>query len=151
MCCRHIKSEPRPQTFRLHTRPTPLRVAEWVNCHLTGAVTTPQRAILSVYLACFRVCGRKFIYLLPTWKHLRGHSRHHLASGMYTRFIKLRRQEGRNSHVTQDHIGVCHVKANMNKKAREHMNFRAHTRNAVISTGKSVSVSSHDQRDCSFV
>ncbi len=43
---------------------------------------------------------------------------------MCTRFIKLRRQEGRNSHVTQDHIGVCHMKTNMNKKAREHMNFR---------------------------
>ena len=55
---------------------------------------------------------------------------------MCTRFIKLRRQEGRHSHVTQDHVGVCHMKTNMNKKAREHMNFRAHTRNAAISTDK---------------
>ena len=30
MCCRHIKSEPRTQTFRLHARPSPLSVAEWV-------------------------------------------------------------------------------------------------------------------------
>jgi hypothetical protein len=51
-----------------------------------------------------------------------GHSRHHLASGMCTRFIELRRKEGRNSHVTQDHIGVCHIQTNMNKKASEHMN-----------------------------
>jgi hypothetical protein len=43
------------------------------------------------------------------------------------------------------------MKTNMNKKAREHMNFRAHTRNAAISTDKSAfSVSSHDQCDCSF-
>ncbi len=123
---------------------------EW-NCHLTGAVTTPQKAILSVYLTCFRVCAPKFIYLFVAWKRLRGDSRHHLASGMCTRFIKLCRQEGRNSHVTQDHIGVCHMKTNMNKKAREHMNFRTHTRNAAKSTDKSAfSVSSHDQRDCSF-
>ena len=80
-----------------------------------------------------------------------GHSRHHLASGMYTRFIKLRRKEGRNSNVTQDQIGVCHMQTNMNKKASEHMNFRAHTRNAAISTDKSAFPgSSHDQCDYSF-
>jgi hypothetical protein len=85
------------------------------------------------------------------WKRLRGHSRHHLASGMCTRFIKFRRKEGRNSHVTEDHIGVCHMKTNMKKKAREHINFRAHTRSAAISTDKrAVSGSSHDHRDCSF-
>ena len=75
----------------------------------------------------------------------------HILSAMYTRFIKLHRKEGRNSHVTQDHIGVCHIQTNMNKKASEHMNFRAHTRNAAISTDKSAfSGSSHNQRDCSF-
>jgi len=63
-----------------------------------------------------------------------GHSRHHLGSGMHARFMKLCRKEGRNSYVTQDHIGVCHMPTNMNKKASEHMNFRAHTRNEVIST-----------------
>jgi hypothetical protein len=56
---------------------------------------------------------------------------------MCTRFIKLRRQEGRNSHVTEDHIGVCYMKKNVNKKASEHMNFHDHTRNVVISTDKS--------------
>ena len=30
MCCHHIKSEPRTQTFRLHARPRPLSVAERV-------------------------------------------------------------------------------------------------------------------------
>jgi hypothetical protein len=55
-------------------------------------------------------------------------------------------KEGRNSHVTQDHIGVCHMKTNMNKKASEHMNFRAHTRNTSISTDKStLSVQQHLQ------
>jgi hypothetical protein len=35
----------------------------------------------------------------------------------------LRRKEGRNSHVRQDHIGVCHMQTNMNKKESEHMNY----------------------------
>jgi hypothetical protein len=75
----------------------------------------------------------------------------HILSAMYTRFIKLHRKEGRNSHVTQDHIGVCHMKTNMNKKASEHMNFRAYTRHTTISTDKNVvSGSSHDQLDFSF-
>jgi hypothetical protein len=65
-----------------------------------------QQAIWSVYLAGFRVCAWKFIYLLVTWKRHRGHSRHHRASGMSTSFIKLYHKEGRNSHVTQDHIGA---------------------------------------------
>jgi hypothetical protein len=30
MCCRHIKSEPRTQTFRFHGHPSPLSVTEWV-------------------------------------------------------------------------------------------------------------------------
>jgi hypothetical protein len=53
--------------------------------------------------------------------------------------------------VTQDHIGVYHMKTNMTKKASEHVYFRAHTKNTAISTDKSVvSGSSHDQCDCSF-
>jgi hypothetical protein len=48
-------------------------------------------------------------------------------------------------------VYVDHMKTNMNKKAREHMNFRAHTRNTAISTDKNVlSDSSHDQIDYSF-
>ena len=46
-------------------------------------------------------------------------------------------KEDLNSHVMEDHIGVCHMKTNMNKKASEHMNFREHTRNIWISTDKS--------------
>ncbi len=103
------------------------------------------------YLTDFRVCELKFMYLLVTWKRLRGLSRHHLSWTMWTNFIKLSRKEGRNSHVTQDHIGVCHIKTKMNKKASEHMNFRTHTRNTSIPTDKSAfSGSTHDQCDYSF-
>jgi hypothetical protein len=59
-----------------------------------------------------------------------------MTSGMCTRVMKLLRKEDRNSLVTQDRIGVCQIQTNMNKKACEHMNLRAHTRNEARSTTK---------------
>ena len=109
MCCPHIKSEPRTKTFMLHARPRPLCVAQWVKLPPHWRCDDPQKAILSGYLAGFRVGARKIIYILVTWKRLwvirdtillqvYVHSLHQVAS-----------KEGRNSHVTQDHIGVCHM------------------------------------------
>ena len=34
-CCRHIKSDPRAQTFMKHARPSPIWTVEWVNCSRT--------------------------------------------------------------------------------------------------------------------
>ena len=76
-----------------------------------------------------------------------GHSRHHRASGMCTRFMNLRTKEGRHSLVAQVLIRVCHMQTCANKKAcSPYMNLRAHTRNEARSAEQSVFWdSSHDQ------
>ncbi len=64
----------------------------------------------------------------------------------------LHENEGRKSLVFQDRIGVCHMQTNMHKKASEHRNLCAHTRNEAISTGNIVFVgSSHDACACSLL
>jgi hypothetical protein len=151
MCCHHIKSEPRTKTFMLHARPHPLSVAQWVKLRPHWRCDDPQKAILSGYLAGFRVGARKIIYILVTWKRLWVIRDTILLQVYVHSFHQVASKEGRNSHVTQDHIGVCHMQTNMNKKASEHMDFRAHRRNVAISTDKSAfSASSHDQCDYSF-
>ena len=61
MCCNHIKSEPRAQTFKLHTHPSPLCVADYVKLQSHWSCDEPEKALLSVDIATFLVCARKFI------------------------------------------------------------------------------------------
>jgi hypothetical protein len=59
MCCHHVKSEPRTQTFTLHTRPSSLCAEEYVKLQSRWSCDEPEKMLLSV--DTFLVCARKFI------------------------------------------------------------------------------------------
>ena len=66
MCCHHIKSEPRTQTFTLHSRPLPLCVAEYVK--LTPHWQLDERAhkrrfCRAIWLTFVCDHGRSYIFL----------------------------------------------------------------------------------------
>jgi len=79
-----------------------------------------KKSLLSGYLSGFRVCAHTFICLYETSKRLRV-----IRDTIFQQLVFSGRggMEGRNSHVSQDHIGTCHMQTNMNKKASEHMNY----------------------------
>jgi len=52
-------------------------------------------------------------------------SRHHLVLNTYHEVGVVRKVVIRM--LPQNHIGVCHMKTNMNKKVSEDINFRPHT------------------------
>jgi hypothetical protein len=111
MCCHHIKSEPRTQTFLLYARPHPLCVEEWGKLPPHWSCEHPTKSDLVGLFGWFS-CLRTQVHVSSCdIKTSPGHSRHYLPSRMYTRFIKF-------SHVTQDHIGACHMQTNMKKKGK---------------------------------
>jgi hypothetical protein len=120
MCCHHIKSEPRTQTFRLHTRPSPLSVAEWVKLspHWScGETTTSDFVGLFGLFSC--VLTQVHISSCYMKTSVGSFETPSCFRDVYT--LHQVASSGRsNSDVTQDHIGVCNMKTNINKKAREH-------------------------------
>ena len=57
----HIKSEPRIQTSKLHTHPSPLCVADCVKLPAHWLCDEPEKVLLSVDITARNVCARKFI------------------------------------------------------------------------------------------
>jgi hypothetical protein len=89
MCCHHIKSEPRTQTFLLHARPHPLCVEEWVKLTPHWRCEDPTKSDLVGlfgWFSCLRTQAHVSSCDIKTSPSL---SRHHLTSDMYTRFIKF--------------------------------------------------------------
>ena len=68
MCCHHIKSEPRSQTFTLHARPNPICAVDYVKLQSHWSSNDPEKAFLSIDIATFLVCARKLICSLAFLK-----------------------------------------------------------------------------------
>ncbi len=71
MCCNHIKSEPRSQTFTFHTLPRPLCEVDYVKLQSHWSSNEPEKELLSVDIVVFLVCVRKFMCSLTfLFKHI---------------------------------------------------------------------------------
>ena len=112
MCCHHIKSDPRTQTFTFHTHQNPFCVTEWVK--------------LSPHWYCDDPTKRDFVGIFDWLSCLR--TQVHIS-----RFLWHENVSGVFRVVFYGGSGGCMSYGDKyEQKASEHMNFRLHTRNTVI-------------------